>query len=67
MTPPPTEYTSRTVGTICTVTIRGDADDTLITATADRYGMVVATRNLRDFAFAAIAAVSPWVARNPKS
>ena len=24
--------------------------------------MVVATRNLRDFAFAAVAAISPWVA-----
>jgi predicted nucleic acid-binding protein len=34
--------------------------DTLIAATAERHGMVVATRNLRDFAFAAVAAVSPW-------
>ena len=41
--------------------------DTLIAATAERYGMVVATRNLRDFAFAAAAAVSPWEARNPTS
>jgi predicted nucleic acid-binding protein len=41
--------------------------DTLIAATAERYGMVVATRNLRDFAFAAVAAVSPWEARNPNS
>ena len=41
--------------------------DTLIAATAERYGMVVATRNLRDFAFAAVAAVSPWEARNPTS
>lgn len=41
--------------------------DTLIAATAERYGMIVATRNLRDFAFAAVAAVSPWEARNPTS
>jgi toxin FitB len=41
--------------------------DTLIAATAERHGMVVATRNLRDFAFAAVAAVSPWEARNPTS
>jgi toxin FitB len=41
--------------------------DTLIAATAERHGMVVATRNLRDFAFAAVAAVSPWVARSPNS
>ena len=39
--------------------------DALIAATAERHGMVVATRNLRDFAFAAVAAVSPWVAQNP--
>lgn len=41
--------------------------DTLIAATAERHGMVVATRNLRDFAFAAVATVSPWEARNPNS
>jgi predicted nucleic acid-binding protein len=41
--------------------------DTLIAATAERHGMVVATRNLRDFGFAAVAAVSPWDARNPNS
>ena len=41
--------------------------DTLIAATAERHGMVVATRNLRDFAFAAISAVSPWEARNATS
>jgi toxin FitB len=41
--------------------------DTLIAATAERYGMIVATRNLRDFAFAAVAAVNPWEARNPTS
>ena len=41
--------------------------DTLIAATAERHGMVVATRNLRDFAFAAAAAVSPWVAGNLNS
>jgi toxin FitB len=41
--------------------------DTLIAATAERHGMVVATRNLRDFAFAAVAAVSPWAARSPNS
>jgi predicted nucleic acid-binding protein len=39
--------------------------DTLIAATAERHGMVVATRNLRDFAFATVAAVSPWDARSP--
>jgi predicted nucleic acid-binding protein len=37
--------------------------DTLIAATAERHGMVIATRNLRDFAFAAVAAVSPWDAQ----
>jgi predicted nucleic acid-binding protein len=41
--------------------------DTLIAATAERHGMVVVTRYLRDFAFAAVAAVSPWEARNPTS
>ena len=39
--------------------------DTLIAATAERHGMVVATRNLRDFVFAGVAAVSPWDAGNP--
>jgi hypothetical protein len=39
--------------------------DTLIAATAERHGMVIATRNLRDFAFAAVAVVSPWVAQFP--
>jgi predicted nucleic acid-binding protein len=39
--------------------------DTLIAATAERHGMVIATRNLRDFAFAAVAAVSPWDTHNP--
>jgi predicted nucleic acid-binding protein len=38
---------------------------TLIAATAERHGMVVATRNLRDFAFAAVAAVNPWAAEHP--
>jgi toxin FitB len=38
--------------------------DTLIAATAERHGMVVATRNLRDFAFTTVAAVSPWDAGN---
>jgi toxin FitB len=33
---------------------------TLIAATAERHGMVVATRNLRDFAHAAVAAINPW-------
>jgi toxin FitB len=41
--------------------------DTLIAATAERHGMVVATCNLRDFALAAVPAISPWVARNPSS
>jgi predicted nucleic acid-binding protein len=39
--------------------------DTLIAATAERHGMVIATRNLRDFAFAAVAAVDPWNAKKP--
>jgi predicted nucleic acid-binding protein len=38
--------------------------DALVAATAERYGMVIATRNLRDFASAAVAVVSPWVAGN---
>jgi toxin FitB len=41
--------------------------DTVIGATAERHGMVVATRNLRDFVFAGVAAVSPWEARYPTS
>jgi predicted nucleic acid-binding protein len=40
---------------------------TLIAATAERHGMVVVTRNLRDFAFAAVAAVNPWAPANPTS
>jgi predicted nucleic acid-binding protein len=39
--------------------------DTLIAATAERHGMVIATRNLRDFTFAAVAAVDPWNAKKP--
>ena len=34
--------------------------DTLIAATAERHGLVIATRDLRDFAYAAMATVSPW-------
>jgi predicted nucleic acid-binding protein len=41
--------------------------DTLIAATAERHGMVVATRNLRDFVFAGVAAISPWEARDATS
>jgi toxin FitB len=41
--------------------------DTLIAATAERHGMVVATRNLRDFVFAGVAAVSPWEAHSRTS
>ena len=41
--------------------------DTLTAATAERHEMVVATRNLRDFAVAAVAAVSTWVATNQDS
>jgi toxin FitB len=41
--------------------------DTLIAATAKRHGMVVATRNLRDFVFAGVAAVSPWEAHSRTS
>jgi predicted nucleic acid-binding protein len=47
--------------------VRLPSIDTLIAATAERHGMVVATRNLRGFAFAAVASVSPWEARNPTS
>ena len=47
--------------------VRLPSIDILIAATAERHGMVVATRNLRDFAFAAISAVSPWEARNATS
>jgi toxin FitB len=47
--------------------VRLPAVDTLFAATAGRHGVVVATRNLRDFAFAAIAAVSPWDAGNSNS
>jgi hypothetical protein len=42
--------------------VQSPSIDTLIAATAERHGMVIATRNLRDFAFAAVAVVSPWVA-----
>ena len=41
--------------------------DTLIAATAERHAMAIATRNLRDFAYAAVAAVSPWDAQIPTS
>jgi predicted nucleic acid-binding protein len=53
-----------------TMTARGAAAsvrlptiDTLIAATAERHGMVVVARNLRDFVFAGVAAVSPWEVR----
>jgi hypothetical protein len=42
--------------------VRMPSIDTLIAATAERHGMVIATRYLRDLAFAAVAVVSPWVA-----
>ena len=41
--------------------------DTLIAATAERHGMVVVTRNLRDFAYALVASVSPWEAQASSS
>ena len=44
--------------------VRLPSIDTLIAATAERHGMVIATRNLSDFAFTAVAVVSPWVAGN---
>jgi predicted nucleic acid-binding protein len=47
--------------------IRLPTIDTLIAATAERHGMIVATRNPRDFAFTAVGAVSPWETRNPAS
>lgn len=34
--------------------------DALIAATAERHGMVIASRNLRDFAYATAASVNPW-------
>lgn len=34
--------------------------DTLIAATAEHHGMVVVTRNTRDFVHATIAAINPW-------
>jgi hypothetical protein len=43
--------------------VRLPSIDTLIAATAERHGMVTATRNLRYFAFAAVAVVSPWAAQ----
>jgi predicted nucleic acid-binding protein len=45
--------------------VRLPSIDILIAATAERHGMVVATRNLRDFAFAAVASINPWDARRP--
>jgi toxin FitB len=48
-----------------TASVRLPSIDTPIAATAERHGMVVATRNLRDFAFAGVVAVSPWGAGNP--
>ena len=47
--------------------VRLPSIDTLIAATAERHGMVVATRNLRDFALTAVAAASPWETGNPTS
>ena len=47
--------------------VRLPAVDTLTAATAEHHGMVVATRNLRDFAVAAVPAVSTWVATNQDS
>jgi hypothetical protein len=47
--------------------VRMPSIDTLIAATAERHGMVIATRYLRDFAFAAVAVVSPWAAQVPTS
>lgn len=43
--------------------VRLPSIDALIAATAERHGMVMVTRNLRDFAHAAVAAISPWRAR----
>lgn len=39
--------------------------DTLIAATAEHHGMVVVTRNTRNFLGAAIATVNPWDAGTP--
>jgi hypothetical protein len=47
--------------------VRLPSIDTLIAATAERHGMVVVTRNLRDFAYALVASVSPWEARASSS
>jgi predicted nucleic acid-binding protein len=47
--------------------VRLPSIDTLIAATAERHGMVVVTRNLRDFAYALVACVSPWEAQASSS
>ena len=38
--------------------------DTLIAATAEHHGMVIVTRNTRDFAYAAVACLNPWQAQD---
>lgn len=41
--------------------------DALLAATAERHGLVMATRNVRDFDRAGVAVVNPWDARPPSS
>ena len=38
--------------------------DTLIAATAEHHGMVILTRNTRDFVYAAVACVNLWEAQD---
>ena len=40
--------------------VRLPAVDSLIAATAEQHGLVVATRNIRDFAAAGVAVFNPW-------
>jgi predicted nucleic acid-binding protein len=45
--------------------VRLPSIDTLIAAIAEHHGMVVVTRNIRDFFSATIATVNPWETRTP--
>ena len=45
--------------------VRLPSIDTLIAATAEHQGMVVVTRNTRDFAHTTVAAIDPWEKRGP--
>jgi predicted nucleic acid-binding protein len=41
--------------------------DALLAATAERHGLVMATRNVRDFDRAGVAVVNPWDGGPPPS